>query len=83
VGTVNKNIGGLNQFSDAASLSLSHYFLEKKKTKKIPFTLLTRPLRNKSKLQESELIQNQKSRRDEKEKILSTKSVSSGRFREC
>jgi len=33
LGTVNENIGGLNQFSAAANLTLPHYFLETKMKK--------------------------------------------------
>ena len=52
LGTVNKNIGGLNQFPAAANLALSQHFLEKKKNAHLLF--LTRPLRNETKRQESE-----------------------------
>jgi len=41
LGTVNENIGGLNQFSAAANLTLSQHFLEKKR-KKCPFTLFNK-----------------------------------------
>ena len=39
-----KNIGGLNQFSAAANLTLSQHFLEKKK-KKYPFILFNKVTR--------------------------------------
>jgi len=39
-----KNIGGLNQFSAAANLTLSQHFLEKKKKKKCPFTLFNKTI---------------------------------------
>jgi len=39
-----KNIGGLNQFSAAANLTLSQHFLEKKK-KKCPFILFNKVTR--------------------------------------
>jgi len=42
LGTVNKNIGGLNQFSAAANLTLSQHFLEMKKEKKCPFVLFNK-----------------------------------------
>jgi len=42
-----KNIGGLNQFSAAANLTLSQHFLEKKKKRKIVHSFFsTRPLGN-------------------------------------
>jgi len=37
-----KNIGGLNQFSAAANLTLFQHFLEKKMKKKCPFTLFNK-----------------------------------------
>jgi len=37
-----KNIGGFNQFSAAASLTLSQHFLEKKKKKNCPFILFNK-----------------------------------------
>jgi len=39
------NIGGLNQFSAAANLTLSQHFLEKKKKKKCPFILFNKATR--------------------------------------
>ena len=41
-----KNIAGLNQFSAAANLTLSHHFLEKKKKKIVHSFFSTRPLGN-------------------------------------
>jgi len=49
-----KNIGGLNQFSAAANLTLSKHFLEKKKKRNVHSFFLTRPLRNETKRPESE-----------------------------
>jgi len=39
-----KIIGGLNQFSAAANLTLSQHFLEKKKKKHCPFILFNKAM---------------------------------------
>jgi len=44
-----KNIGGFNQFSVAANLTLSQHFLEKKK-KNCPFTLFNKATKKLNKM---------------------------------